>query len=79
MIYGNQKNGWAKPNKKTLKGKEATLMFLQTLSVTRKQLEDSAKPKKLELKKLKTLKFEFTTDATAQDEIWLDSILFARN
>jgi len=34
---------------------------------------------KLNLAKLKSLKFEFVTDATAQDEIWLDTILFARN
>jgi hypothetical protein len=79
VVYGNQKNGWAKPNKKEINGVEGTLMFLQTMAVTRKQLQDSAKPKKLNLAKLKTLKFEITTDATAQDEIWLDSILFARN
>jgi hypothetical protein len=79
VIYANQKNGWAKPDKKEIDGGEATLMFLQTLAVTRKQLEDAAKPKKIDLAKLKTLKFEFVTDATAQDEIWLDSILFARN
>ncbi|HET7809700.1 MAG TPA: hypothetical protein VFL16_03935 [Steroidobacteraceae bacterium] len=79
VVYGNQKNGWAKPDKKEIDGREATLMFLQTLAVTRKQLEDAAKPKKINLARLKTLKFEFVTDATAQDEIWLDSILFARN
>jgi hypothetical protein len=78
-VYANQKNKWARPSKKEIDGTESTLMFLQTLQLTKKQLEDSAKPKKLDLTKLKSLKFEFDTGATAQDEIWLDTILFVRN
>ncbi len=76
VIYGNQQNGWVRPTKK-ITGIESTLMYLQTLQVTKKQLQ--AAEKKLDLAKLKKLKFEFTTDAAAQDEIWLDTLLLVRN
>jgi hypothetical protein len=75
-IYANQQNGWIRPTKK-ISGSESTLMYLQTLQVKKKQLQ--AAEKKLDLAKLKKLKFEFTTDATAQDEIWLDTLLLVRN
>jgi hypothetical protein len=78
-IYANQKNGWVKPSKKTIGAAESTLMYLQTLQVTRKQLDDGAKPKKIDLAQLKSIKFEFDTGAAAAAEIWLDSILFVRN
>jgi hypothetical protein len=78
VIYANQKNGWARPDNKTIEGNAATLMFLQTLSVTREQLKESAKPNALDVAKLKSLKIQFDVGASAEDEIWLDSILFIR-
>jgi hypothetical protein len=78
-VYANQKNPWARPTRKSVDGRESTLMFLQTLQVTKKQIEKAGKPKDIDPAKLKTLKFEFDTGASAQDEIWLDTILFVRN